>query len=56
MMNNGLYSIVMAFLFVELFKMLIYTNSRTCDLKMDTRGCNITKYGISEQILICLQG
>ena len=57
-MKNGVYFIVIAFMFAELFKILGYVNWMTCDVMLWTQndvGCKITKYGISVQIL-SLQG
>ena len=35
--KNGIYFIVIAVLVVELFKILFYANSRTCDVTMLTQ-------------------
>ena len=37
MMKNGVYFIVIAFWFAELFKMLVYANQITCDVTVDTK-------------------
>ena len=51
-MKNGVYFIVIAFLFAELFRIFGYAMWRHI---VDTKWCKITKYGISVQIL-SLQG
>ena len=38
MMKNGVYLIVIAFLVAELFKILVYANSRTCDVTRWTQN------------------
>ena len=38
MMKNGFYFIVIAFLFPELFKILVYANSVTCDVTLWTQN------------------
>ena len=38
MMKNGVYFIVIAFLFAELFKILVYANKMTCDVTLWTRN------------------
>ena len=37
-MMNGLYFIVIAFLFAELFKILCYANEMTCDVTLRTQN------------------
>ena len=37
-MKNGVYFIVIAVLVAELFKILVYANSRTCDITMLTQN------------------
>ena len=37
-MTNGLYFIVIAFLFAELFKILGYANEMTCDVTLRTQN------------------
>ena len=38
MMKNGSYFVVIAFLFAELFKILVYANSMTCDVTLWTQN------------------
>ena len=38
MMKNGVYFIVIAFWFAELFKMLVYANQITCDVTLWTQN------------------
>ena len=38
MMTNGVYFIVIAFLFAELFKVLGYANEMTCDVTLRTQN------------------
>ena len=37
-MKNGGYFIVIAFLFAELFKILVYANQMTCDVTLWTQN------------------
>ena len=38
MMKNGVYFNVIAFLFAELFKILVYANEMTCDVTLWTQN------------------